>query len=107
MTTSDWQAVAAVAGVLLAIATLIFAVYTAARRQSAEARKTESARDEKERRERAEIAHKAYVDGAGSRNDEVRQLKFERDDARLQRDDLKTEVRDLKTEMRDLRKGGG
>lgn len=44
------------------------------------------ARAIQEIRERAEREGKAFADGARSRDDEVRQLTFERDEARRERD---------------------
>lgn len=54
-------------------------------------------------RERAAIQGHAFSEGQRSRDDEVRQLKFERDDARRERDDAKQESRDLRGENRALR----
>lgn len=88
-------------GAVAGIASSFAAVWTLYMYLRGEARK----RVEQDVRERAELAGKSFADGARSRDDEVRQLKYERDDARRERDILLNEVRDLKAENRDLRNG--
>lgn len=92
----------ATAGALAGMGSSFAAVWSLYLYLRSEARK----RVEQDTRERAELAGKSFADGVTSRNDEVRQLKYERDDARRERDIALSEIRDLKTENRALRDNG-
>lgn len=92
----------ATVGALAGIASSFVAVWTFYLYLRGQARQ----RVEQDDRERDELADKKFTDGVRSRDDEVRQLVYERDDARRERDNALTDVRELNAENRRIRNNG-
>jgi hypothetical protein len=79
----------------VAVVTLILSVRKNTRTQARE-----------DARQRAEDLGREFTRGAQSRDDEIRQLRFERDDARRDLADTKFELREARLEIERLRRGG-
>lgn len=93
-----WETIAAAATVIGTILTVLLAV----RKIRSDARDLSDAQS----REKQDTYNRGVIDGQRSRDDEVRQLKFERDDARHDRDRYETDMREWRTRYNDLRDKG-
>lgn len=86
-TSQDVEAAAAAIGTLLMVAGTLRGVITSARQRAADAA-----------RDRATFGDQQFEAGARSRDDEVRQLRSERDDARAERREALADAREWRAQ---------
>jgi hypothetical protein len=89
------EVVTAVVGAFVATATFVYLIWTGTKRRAKE-----------DKLEREALAGAKYAEGSASRNDEVRQLTFERDDARRERNEAQRRADEYERRWNDLRDRG-